>query len=130
MTGYYQHQQFREGAVSPKAASHLYGNLDLLILRTLEVEGTIHGLGVMDAIQASSVGGIEVEAGALYRALHRLEDRGLVSAEWRTSEKKRRAKYYTLTEDGEAELSRVKEEWTRHTEAVCRVLGMEWEGAP
>jgi transcriptional regulator len=116
--------------VSPKQASNLYGNLDLLILRTLEVEGTIHGLGIMDAIQASSVGGIEVEAGALYRALHRLEDRGLLSAKWGTSERNRRAKYYTLTEAGEAELRREKEAWTRHTEAICRVLGMEWEAAP
>ena len=116
--------------MSPKTASNLYGNLDLLILRTLEVEGPVHGLGVMDAIRASSVGNIEVEAGALYRALHRLEDRGFLSAEWRTSEKKRKAKYYTLTEAGEAELSLAKEAWTRHTEAVCRVLGMEWEAVP
>jgi len=116
--------------MSPKAASNLYGNLDLLILRTLEVEGPIHGLGVMDAIQATSVGNIEVEAGALYRALHRLEARGLLSAEWRTSDKNRRAKFYTLTEAGESELGREKEAWTRYTRAVGRVLGMNWEVAP
>ena len=116
--------------MSPKAASNLYGNLDLLILRTLEVEGPIHGLAVVDAIQASSVGSIEVEAGALYRSLHRLEDRGFLSAEWHTSDKNRRAKFYTLTEEGLAELDREKQAWTRHTRAVCRVLGMEWEAAP
>ncbi|MGW8267618.1 MAG: PadR family transcriptional regulator [Longimicrobiales bacterium] len=116
--------------MSPKATSNLYGNLDLLILRTLEVEGPIHGLGVMDAIQSTSVGGIEVEAGALYRALHRLEARGFLSAEWRTSDKNRRAKFYTLTAAGESALGREKEAWTRYTRAVCRVLGMEWEVAP
>jgi PadR family transcriptional regulator PadR len=116
--------------VSPKTASNLYGNLDLLILRTLEVEGPIHGLGVMDAIQASSVGSIAVEAGALYRALHRLEARGLLSAQWRTSDKNRRAKFYTLTNTGETQLGRDREAWTRHTMAVCRVLGVEWGVAP
>ena len=114
----------------PKAASNLYGNLDLLILRTLEMEGPIHGLGAMDAIQASSAGNIEVEDGALYRSLHRLEARGLLSAEWRTSDKNRRAKFYTLTKAGEKELDRAKTEWARHTKAVSRVLGLDWEVAP
>ena len=113
--------------MSPTAASSLYGNLDLLILRTLEVDGPIHGLGVMETIQESSVGSIEIEAGALYRALHRLEARGLLSGEWRKSEKNRRAKFYTLTEEGRKELARGVEAWTRHTRAVGRVLGMSWE---
>lgn len=116
--------------MSPKAASNLYGNLDLLILRTLEMDGPIHGLGAMDAIQASSAGSIEVEDGALYRSLHRLEARGLLSAEWRISEKNRRAKFYTLTKAGEKELDRAKAEWARHTRAVSRVLGLDWEVAP
>lgn len=116
--------------MSPKAASYLYGDLDLLILRTLEVEGSIHGLGVMEAIQASSAGSIGIEAGALYRALHRLEARGLLFGEWRTSDKNRRAKFYTLTEKGEKELGREKEAWTRHMRAVCSVLGMDWEVTP
>ena len=116
--------------MSPKAASNLYGNLDLLILRTLEMEGPIHGLGAMDAIQASSAGSIEVEDGALYRSLHRLEARGLLSAEWRTSDKNRRAKFYTLTKAGERELGRAKAEWERHTRAIGRVLGLDWGVAP
>ena len=120
----------REDLVSPKASSSLYGNLDLLILRTLEVEGPTHGLGAMDAIQASSAGSIEVEDGALYRSLHRLEARGLLSAEWRTSDKNRRAKFYTLTKTGKKELDRAKAEWERHTRGVSRVLGFEWEVAP
>jgi len=120
----------REDPVSSKTASSLYGNLDLLILQTLQVEGPAHGLGVMDAIQARSVGGIAVEAGALYRALHRLEARGLLTGEWRTSDKNRRAKFYTLTRAGVTALDREREAWTRHTKAVCRVLGMDWGMAP
>lgn len=119
-----------EDLVSPKASSSLYGNLDLLILRIIDVEGPIHGLGAIDAIQASSAGTIEVEDGALYRSLHRLEARGLLSAEWRTSDKNRRAKFYTLTKTGRKELVRAQAEWERHTRAVGRVLGLEWEVAP
>ena len=80
--------------------------------------------GAMDAIQARSDGGIEVEDGALYRSLHRLEARGLLSAEWRTSEKNRRAKFYSLTKAGKKELDRAKAEWKQHTRAVGRVLGL------
>jgi len=117
----------REVPLSSKSASILYGNLDLLLLQTVEAEGPIHGLGAMDAIQARSQGSIEVEDGALYRSLHRLEARGLLSSEWRTSEKSRRAKFYSLTKAGKKELARGKAEWERHTRAVGRVLGLGWE---
>jgi transcriptional regulator len=113
---------------NPKAASSLYGNLDLLVLRTIEMEGPTHGLGVMDAIERSSDGSIEVEDGALYRSLHRLEARGLLSARWRTSEKNRKAKFYSLTKAGRKELIRAREEWERHARAVGRVLGLDWGG--
>jgi transcriptional regulator len=111
-----------------KPASNLYGNLDLLVLRTLEVEGSTHGLGVMDAIERGSGGSIEVEDGALYRSLHRLEGRGLLKAQWRISEKNRRAKFYSLTKAGRKELARARSEWERHTRAVGRVLGLDWGG--
>ncbi len=110
--------------MSRKAASILYGNLDLLVLRTIDVEGPVHGLGVMDAIEKSSQGSIEEEDGALYRSLHRLEERGLLSAEWRISEKNRQAKFYSLTRSGGKELARAQREWERHTKAVGRVLGL------
>lgn len=120
-----------EGIVSPKASNNnLYGNLDLLVLRTVEVNGPLHGLGVMDAILTRSDGTIEVEDGALYRSLHRLEARGFLTAEWRTSENNRRAKFYALTEAGKEELDRTKAEWERHTKAVGRVLGVGWEATP
>lgn len=94
------------------------------------MEDPLHGLGVMDVIRASSLGSIGVEAGALYRSLHRLEARGLLSAEWRTSDANRRAKFCTLTESGEEELGLAREERARHARAVGRVLGVEWEAAP
>lgn len=104
---------------------NLYGNLDLLVLRAVELEGPSHGLGVLGVIERHSEGGIEVEDGALYRSLHRLEARGLLSAEWRTSEKNRRAKYYSLTRVGGKELARTRKEWERHTRAVGKVLGLD-----
>ena len=116
--------------MSPKTASSLYGTLDLLVLRTIKMEGPVHGLGVMDAIEERSEESIKVEDGALYRSLHRLEERGLLSAEWCTSTKNRRAKFYSLTRAGKRELTWVRAEWERHTRAVSRVLGLEWEIAP
>lgn len=113
--------------MSPTPASNLYGNLDLLLLQTVDAQGPIHGLGAMDAIQARSGGQIEVEDGALYRSLHRLEARGLLSAQWRISEKNRRAKFYSLTKKGRGELDRAKAEWELHTRAVGQVLGVSWE---
>lgn len=115
--------------MSPKAAGSLYGNLDLLVLRALELGGPLHGLGVMDLIRETSGGKIEVEGGALYRSLHRLEERGLLISEWRTSDTNRRAKFYTLAPSGRKELARAREEWARHAEAVGRVLGLDWERA-
>ncbi len=112
----------------PKSpTSNLYGNLDLLVLRTVETEGPIHGLGVVEAIERSSGGSIEVEDGALYRSLHRLEKRDLLTGEWRISEKNRRAKFYSLTRSGQQELAKTQNEWEQHTRAVGRVLGLDWK---
>ena len=116
--------------MSPNLASSLYGNLDLLVLRAIERDGPIHGVGVMDAIEITSQGNIDVEDGALYRCLHRLERRGLLDAEWRLSEKKRRARFYSLTRSGQEELARARAEWERHTRAVGRVLGLDLEIVP
>ncbi len=110
-----------------KTASSIYGNLDLLILHSVQKQGSCHGLGIIDAIDASSDGFMRVEDGALYRALHRLEEQGLLDAEWRISEKNRKAKFYTLTSAGEEELARTQQEWTRHTNAIGKILGVEWE---
>jgi transcriptional regulator len=114
----------------PKPASSLYGDLDLLVLRIVKAHGPVHGLGVMDAIEESSDGDIAVEDGALYRSLHRLEKRGFLSAQWRTSDKNRKAKFYSLTRAGRKELARILAEWEQHTRAVGKVLGLRWGIAP
>ena len=99
----------------------LQGTLDLLILKAL-AKGAMHGYGVAEWIHESSQDVLRVEEGALYPALHRLELRGLLSAEWGTSDNNRRAKYYALTEAGRKRLTEETEYWRRMSGAVARVL--------
>jgi PadR family transcriptional regulator PadR len=99
----------------------LQGTLDLLILKSL-VNGAMHGYGVAEWIHESSQDVLRVEEGALYPALHRLELRGLLSAQWGTSENNRRAKYYALTAAGKKQLAEQTEYWRRMSGAVARVL--------
>jgi PadR family transcriptional regulator, regulatory protein PadR len=103
-------------------SAHLQGTLDLLILRTL-IFGRQHGQGIARAIQAQSDDVLIVDHGSLYPALQRLEERGLVEAEWGTSENNRRARFYTLTRSGRKELVREESEWRRIASAIMRVLG-------
>src|ERR1700677_5419475 len=90
----------------------LQGTLDLLILTPL-ARGPMHGYGVAEWIHGSSQDVLRVEEGALYPALHRLELRGLLSAEWGVSDNNRRAKYYALTAAGKKQLARETESWGR-----------------
>ena len=99
----------------------LQGTLDLLILKSL-ARGPMHGYGVAEWIHDSSQDALRVEEGALYPALHRLELRGLLSAEWGASENNRRAKYYALTAAGRKQLAEETEYWRRMSGAVARVL--------
>jgi PadR family transcriptional regulator, regulatory protein PadR len=101
----------------------LQGTLDLLILKSL-ARGPMHGYGVAEWIHESSQDVLRVEEGALYPALHRLELRGLLSAQWGTSENNRRAKYYALTTAGKNKLTEETEYWRRLSGAVARVLQM------
>ncbi len=84
-----------------KSVELLQGTLDMLILRILQW-GSQHGHGIGQAIRQSSAGVLQIERGSLYPALHRLEERGLLSAEWKSSDLNRRAKYYRLTQAGKA----------------------------
>ena len=112
----------------PKQPDTLQGTLDLLILKTIEVEPN-HGFGITLYIQTASDGLLRVEEGSLYPALHRLEKRGWVTSEWGESERKRRARYYKLTAKGLAQLKMETAAWKRMTEAIDRVLSFrESEG--
>jgi PadR family transcriptional regulator PadR len=99
----------------------LQGTLDLLVLRALS-GGPRHGYGVARWIEDSSDAELRVEDRALYVALHRLEARGWIAAEWGTSDNNRRAKYYELTAKGRGQLALRTSLWTRYAEAVFKVL--------
>lgn len=104
------------------------GTLELLVLQTLAV-GPQHGYGIARRIQEASQDVLRVEEGSLYPALHRMERKGLVRAEWGTSEKNRRAKFYALTPAGRRRLRTERAEWEQMSEAVARVLGLAGGGA-
>jgi transcriptional regulator len=97
------------------------GTLDVLILKTLSW-GPMHGLGVVRWIERTSEKQLQIEEGALYPALHRLEQRGLLAAEWGVTEKNRQAKFYRLTREGRAALTAEVQRWARYTRAVDLVL--------
>src|SRR6266851_5302456 len=102
----------------------LQGTLDLLILRTL-LFGPQHGQGVARAIQQQSEETLLVDHGSLYPALQRLESRGWIRAEWGTSDKNRKARFYELTKAGRKQLVTETREWRRMTAAIGRILGPE-----
>ena len=99
----------------------LYGTLDLLILRTL-VFGPSHGHAIAKHVRLVSEEVLQIETGSLYPALHRLEAQGWISAEWKLSEKGKRAKYYRLTRSGRKHLSVERSKWERLSIAMARVL--------
>jgi len=99
----------------------LQGTLDLLVLRTLS-GGSKHGYQIAREIKASSRDVLQVEEGALYPALHRLEARGWIASSWGRSENKRRAKFYRLTRQGRASLEAQLRSWEEYVRAVGRVM--------
>ena len=94
------------------------GTFDLILLKTLSW-GPMHGLGVLRWIEQTTGQRLQIEEGALYPALHRLEQRKWLSAEWGLTENNRKAKYYRLTSLGRRQLVREVSRWTRYTEAVA-----------
>jgi PadR family transcriptional regulator len=97
------------------------GTLDLLVLRAL-LWGARHGFAIAKWIRTTSDEAILVEDRALYLALHRLEERGLVESAWGLSENNRRARYYQLTRQGKRQLHLRAERWTRYADAVSKIL--------
>jgi len=99
----------------------LQGTLDLLILRTVALE-PMHGWGIAQRIQQVSKDVLQVQQGSLYPALHRLEQQGLITAEWGSSENNRRAKFYKLTKAGRKQLEEERASWERLSAAVAQIL--------
>ena len=110
--------------IQPKSEV-LQGTLDLLVLKTLDTLGSMHGYGIAQRLQQVSSQMLQLNQGTLYPALLRLEQKGWISAKWGTSENNRRAKYYSLTRAGRKQLARETEDWRRTVDLIGRVLGNE-----
>jgi len=113
--------------VTRKQMSLLQGTLDVLVMKAVATEAR-HGYAVAEWIRRITDGTLEIEDGALYTSLHRMQKRGWLAAEWGVSENNRRAKYYALTEAGESELERAEGDWARYAEAVFKVLDADARG--
>lgn len=99
----------------------LQGTLDLLILKTLALE-PMHGWGIAQRIQQVSREVLQIQQGSLYPALYRLERKGWIRAEWGASDNNRRAKYYSLTKPGRAQLEKEMVDWERMSSAMALIL--------
>ena len=104
-----------------KSSDLIQGTLDMLVLKTL-ARGPVHGWGIAKRIQELSDDVLSVGQGSLYPALHRLEQQGWISAEWKDSDLGRSAKFYSLTRDGRKQMESELKSWTRLSSAVALVI--------
>ena len=104
-------------------AEVLQGTLDLIVLKTLEALGPLHGYGIAVRIQQVSEDLLKLNQGTLYPALLRLEQRGWISSKWGVSDNNRKAKYYSLTRSGRKQLQAETESWERMSALMARLLG-------
>lgn len=107
---------------SPSRADLVPGTLEMLILKTLTL-GPLHGYAIAQHLSKLSDGVLQVEQGSMYPALERLLNRGWATAKWKESPTKRRARYYTITASGRAQLGLVVSSYDRAAHAIARVLG-------
>jgi PadR family transcriptional regulator, regulatory protein PadR len=110
--------------MNPAKSDLPQGTLDMLILRVCSL-GPIHGYAIAQRIQQISRDVLHVQQGSLYPALHRLENRGHLAAEWKESETGREAKFYRLTASGQAQLQAETANWARLAEAIGLILAVE-----
>jgi PadR family transcriptional regulator, regulatory protein PadR len=101
-----------------------YGSLDLLVLKTLEGMGSMHGWGIARRIEQVCDSLLSLGQGTLYPALVRLEQEGLIKSKWGTSDNGRRARFYSLTARGERRLPQQIDEWVRATSLIAAALGV------
>jgi PadR family transcriptional regulator, regulatory protein PadR len=106
-------------------AEVLQGTLDLMVLKTLETMGPLHGYGIAVRIQQVSEDLLKLNQGTLYPALLRLEQRGWITSKWGVSENNRKAKFYSLTQRGRRQLAAEAESWERMAAVIARLLGAE-----
>jgi transcriptional regulator len=101
----------------------LQGTLDMLVLKVLRL-GPLHGWAITESLEAGSGNVLRVGQGSLYPALYRLEEKGFVRSDWRTTENNRRARYYEITRKGSRQLDEERRHWARMSDAVNLVLAM------
>jgi transcriptional regulator len=102
-----------------------YGTLDLMVLKTLDGMGPLHGYGIARRIEQVTGGGLSLNQGTIYPALLRLEQKGWVKSHWGTSDNNRRARFYALTAAGRRQLAAEQDLWARTVAMVGRLLGQE-----
>jgi PadR family transcriptional regulator PadR len=108
--------------MAPPRGEVLQGTLDLIVLKTLDSLGPLHGYGIAQRIKQISEDLLKLNQGTLYPALLRLEQRGWISSKWGTSENNRRARYYSLTRSGKKQLAAETESWERMSSVIAKLL--------
>jgi len=111
--------------MTPPKGEVLQGTLDLIVLKTLDAMGSLHGYGIAVRIQQVSEDLVKLNQGTLYPALLRLEQRGWISSKWGVSENNRKAKFYSLTRAGRRQLTTEAETWERMAGVIERLLGTQ-----
>ena len=107
----------------------LQGTLDLMVLKTLEAMGPLHGYGIARRIEQASKDEILLNQGTIYASLVRLQQRGWIAASWGTSDNNRKAKFYSITRDGEKQLAQDTAHWHRISALMGRLLAMQAGGS-
>jgi PadR family transcriptional regulator len=108
--------------VGDRKADVLQGTLDLMVLKTLEALGPLHGYGIALRIEQVSGDVLRLNQGTVYASLVRLRQRGWISSEWGTSDNNRKAKYYAITKNGRKQLAAETEEWAQISTVIGRIL--------
>ena len=111
--------------MSPAPNEVPYGTLDLMVLKTLQVMGPLHGYGIARRIEQVAQDSIALNQGTIYPALLRLEQKGWITSEWGTSETNRRARFYSITRAGRRQLATEAESWARTVAMMTRLLEEE-----
>ena len=106
----------------------LQGTLDLMVLKTLDVMGPLHGYGIARRIEQISEEALQINQGTIYASLVRLMQKGWISGAWGTSDNNRKAKFYSITKSGRKQLNAEAQNWQRISGVIGRVLGMAERG--
>src|SRR5262252_5036534 len=111
--------------MAPSKLDLLQGTLDLMVLQTLATMGSLHGYGIARRIEQTSDNQVLLNQGTIYASLVRLQQRGLISAHWGTSENNRKAKFYSITRRGSRQLAADADHWRRLSDVMGRVFASE-----